>query len=321
MKRGGEGYTARLSAPPMSTLTAAFSAHLPSECAAVRVSEPELVAFVERGRAAWPTLAVDPQAFVGYVAARFAADQTLDQTSAEGLYLACACAGGDRQAVAVFHDAYRTVMESVYRRLGFQRLAEEISQRVLRQIFVSDGTRGPGLVGYNGRGSLSNWVRVLTVREAYRATRQQQKRQAREVGGVDERIMDRAVGEEQNPELLHLKRDYRQKFKQSFQLAFSRLSHRERNILRYQYLDGLNLEQIGAIYAASRATVARWRAAARARLLAETRKIMRDEFHVPLEEFDGAIRLIESAMDVSLSRLLTSVAADDGDPCAPDGSL
>jgi RNA polymerase sigma-70 factor, ECF subfamily len=297
----------------MSPLTRAFEAHLPRECAAVRASEADLAAFVERGRAAWPMLAVDPQAFVGYVAQRFGPDQSLDQTSADGLYLACACVGGDQHAVATFHDAYRSVMEAVYRRLGFQRLAEEISQRVLRQIFVSDETRGPGLLGYNGRGSLANWVRVLTVREAYRATRQQKKRMEREVGGVDDRIMDRAVGEEQNPELLHLKRDYRQKFKQSFQLAFSRLSHRERNILRYQYLDGLNLEQIGAIYAASRATVARWRAAARARLLAETRKIMRDEFRVPLEEFDGAIRLIESAMDVSLSRLLTAVAADEDD--------
>jgi hypothetical protein len=80
--------------------------------------------------------------------------------------------------------------------------------------------------------------------------------------------------------------------------------------LRYQYLDGLNLEQIGTIYDASRATVARWRAKARAQLLAETRKVMRDDFNVPLEEFDGAIRLIESAMDVSLSRLLHAVAKD-----------
>jgi RNA polymerase sigma-70 factor, ECF subfamily len=294
----------------MSPLTTTFRARLPPELS-LAVGEDELAAFVARGRAAWPTLVLDAEAFVAYVAARFGPAQTLAQTSAEGLYLACACARGDEQAAAMFHDAYRPVMEGVYRRLGFQRLSEEISQRVLRQIFVSHGAAGPALFGYTGRGSLANWVRVLVVREAYRVTRQQQRRQEREISGMDERLMDRTVGDGDNPELLHLKRDYRHKFKQSFQRAFARLTHRERNILRYQYLDGLNLEQIGAIYAASRATVARWRATARARLLAETRMIMRDEFHVPLEEFDGGIRLIESAMDVSLSRLLSAVARDE----------
>lgn len=273
--------------------------------------DTELTRFIHRARAAWPELRVDERVFVAYAGARFGPGQTLQNTHAEGLYLACACATGDEQAIAMFRDSYQAVMGAVYRRLGLQRHAEEVTQRVLRMIFVAEGDRRPSIENYTGRGSLANWVRVLTVREAYRATRKEQRVKKREVGGVDERIMDRAVNESANPELLHLKRDYRAKFKASFQLAFERLTHRERNILRYQYLDGLNIDQIGTIYGVSRATVARWRAGARARLLSETRKIMRDEHRVPLEEFDGAMRLIESAMDVSLSRLLTAVAASD----------
>ncbi len=272
-----------------------------------------LSAFVARARAAHPTVHVDDRAFARYVAERFEPGQQLDGTHAEGLYLACGCALGNEHALRELERTASMVMNACYRRLGFQQWGEEISQRVMRAILVHDGETGPSLMRYNGRGSLANWVRVVTVREAYRLTRAERKKSQREVGGVEERIMDQAVIDEANPELLHLKRDYRAKFKLSFQQAFLRLEHRERNILRYQYLDGLNLEQIGTIYDASRATVARWRASARAQLLAETRRIMRDEFNVPLDEFDGAIRLIESAMDVSLSRLLTAVARDSTD--------
>jgi RNA polymerase sigma-70 factor (ECF subfamily) len=253
--------------------------------------ETALADFVARGRAAWPDLPVDATELVRYAGARFQAGQTLETTHAEGLYLAFACSLGNERAVVLFRDSFRGVMDGCYRRLGFTRQAEEISQRVMRSIFVHDGQSGPAILNYTGRGSLANWVRVVTVREAYRVTRGERTIAQREVGGVDERIMDRAVNDEANPELLHLKRDYRSKFKASFQRAFERLSHRERNVLRYQYLDGLNLEQIGTIYNASRAT----------------RKIMRDEHKVPLDEFDGAMKLIESAMDVSLSRLLNAV--------------
>jgi RNA polymerase sigma-70 factor (ECF subfamily) len=291
-----------------------FLRHLPPDAQGALASDPtleaELARFVERARSAWPTVALDPAAFVQYVAERFGADQTLAGSHAEGLYLACACAAGDSRAVGGFRDSYGGVMEACYRRLGFHRQAEEITQRVLRIIFVSDGKSGPAILRYNGRGSLANWVRVLTVRESYRLSRSERRTAEREVGGIDERILEGAVSDEANPELLHLKHDYRAKFKAAFQQAFEHLDHRERNILRYQYLDGLNLEQIGAICDASRATVARWRAQARTRLLSETRRIMRDEFRIPLDEFSRAMRLIESHLDVSLSRLLRDVARD-----------
>ena len=298
----------------MSALAEQFLNHLPAEARPgfdAADLPVELSRFIARARAAWPELTVEEAAFTQYAAERFAPEQTLATTHAEGVYLACACAAGDEQAVAMFKESYGAVFQGVYRRLGFQRHGEEITQRVLRSIFVYDGKSGPAILNYTGRGSLANWLRVITVREAYRTTKSERRTEKREVGGLDERIMDRAVSDDANPELLHLKRDYRVKFKSSFQRAFERLTHRERNILRYQYLDSLNIDQIGTIYNCSRATVARWRARARARLLSETRKIMRDEFLVPLEEFDNAMRLIESHMDVSLSRLLHQVADEE----------
>ena len=292
-----------------------FRRHLPEELRGSYPAGPELdtclARWIARGRAAWPSLQVPADELVAYLAQRLAPDHGVEQAQAEGLYLACACFVGNEEAAALFRASYQPVMDAVFRRLGLTRHSDEISQRVLGSVLVDAGQGKIGIAGYAGRGSLANWVRVVTVREAYRVGQQERRVADREKGGSDDRIMDRAVSDNASPELLHLKRDYRVKFKASFQSAFARLEHRERNILRYQYLDGLNLDQIATIYAVGRATVARWRAQARARLLSETRKIMRDEHRVPMDEFDGAVRMIESAMDVSLSRLLGAVARDE----------
>ncbi len=299
----------------MSALGEMFLRHLPEEVRRTHTGGAELSAalarWIARGRAAWPDIQLQDEELLMHLAARLSPDHRLERVHAEGLYLACACLTGNATAAARFRAHYQPVMDAVFRRLGLGRNGEEISQRVLHTIFVGDGHGAPAMSGYGGRGSLANWLRVIAVREAYRVTRQERRISGRERASSEERIMERAITSETNPELLHLKRDYRVKFKASFQSAFAGLDNRERNILRYQYLDGLNLDQIATIYAVSRATVARWRAQARARLLAETRRIMRDEHRVPVDEFEGAVRLIESAMDVSLSRLLKKVAREE----------
>ena len=53
-----------------------------------------------------------------------------------------------------------------------------------------------------------------------------------------------------------------------------------------------------------RSTVARWRADARDKLLAGTRRFFREQVRVSAGEFDSILRLIGSQLDVSLSRLL-----------------
>ncbi|MEM9695329.1 MAG: sigma-70 family RNA polymerase sigma factor [Myxococcota bacterium] len=263
-----------------------------------------------QGLERYPDIEVDEEDFAAFVAARAKVDVPVGSLHGAGLFLACACLAGDNRAVARFQAEVKPVIDSVFRRLGFMRYAEEIRQRVLRAVVVGESGH-PALVNYTGRGAIGNWIRVITVREAYRYVRQKQRTNEREVMSDDDRMMDLAVAEDANPELLHLKQDYRDKFKQSFQTAFANLTHRQRNVLRYQYLDGLNLEQIGAIYDVSRATVARWRAQARDDLFSGTRKAMRDIHRVPADEFKKALQLIESAMDVSLSRLLLDVAALD----------
>jgi RNA polymerase sigma-70 factor (ECF subfamily) len=275
--------------------------------ARLRFGEPaeldaELGALWSQARAAWPAVELHPALFARYLGERAAEVDRVAAMSATGLYLACACAGGDETAVRSFRDAFARDIAHVLQRMGAATLVDEVTQQILDGLFVGGGQRAAGIVGYRGHGELRAWVRVVAVREAYTLLRRQRKTERREVGG-EEADLERALGA-RDPEIERLKAAYRSKFKQAFEQAFQSLPARDRTLLRYQFLDGLRLEQIGVIYDVSRATAARWLARARDRLLKGTRGHMREDLEVSRGELDSVMNLIESQLEVSISRLL-----------------
>src|SRR5262245_49870673 len=74
------------------------------------VLEKALESFIAAGAAAWPTVHVAPERLAGFVAERLAATSeglfALGDLPAADLYLACACADGDRAAIAAFEGRY-----------------------------------------------------------------------------------------------------------------------------------------------------------------------------------------------------------------------
>ncbi len=83
------------------------------------------------------------------------------------------------------------------------------------------------------------------------------------------------------------------------------MSERERNLLKYELIGALDLDQIAALYDVHRATIARWRANCRHKLLAETEAALRARLAIGGSEFESIVRLIRSELDVSLYRLLS----------------
>ncbi len=75
-------------------------------------------------------------------------------------------------------------------------------------------------------------------------------------------------------------------------------------MLRYHFLQGLNIEQIGAIHSVHRATVARWLASLRKDLLESTREALARRLDVGDAEVESIMRLIRSQLDASIERLL-----------------
>ena len=261
-----------------------------------------------QARASWPEdIDVPPDAFWQYVRERLEGEELTAAVAAdrrlEDLYLACACAAGNERAMGVFGDRFRPAIVHAVAKAAPRPHVDEIVQQVLTKLFVRTAERAPAIASFLGNGKLSTWVQIVARREARTRMRSEDRRSARELPDELEQLAERAIGSEEQV-LFGLKEKYRDEFRRAFRDAMERLSPRERNLLRYECVEGLTRDEIAGIYGVSRATVARWRAACRKRLFDTTREAFTARLELPSEEFDSVLRMIESQLHVSLTRLL-----------------
>jgi RNA polymerase sigma-70 factor (ECF subfamily) len=104
-----------------------------------------------------------------------------------------------------------------------------------------------------------------------------------------------------SPELAYLRRTYEREFQEAFQTALASLSSRERNILRYHFVDGLSIDRIGDFYGVHRATAARWLNRAREALCLMTREILGQRISLSQDGFRRMLSLIESQISVRMA--------------------
>ncbi|HEY5924740.1 MAG TPA: sigma-70 family RNA polymerase sigma factor [Kofleriaceae bacterium] len=200
----------------------------------------------------------------------------------------------DTQAIREVEAAVRAAAASAARRLGGDSAAaDEIAQRMAEKLWLGRSSGGaPVLASYTGEAPLTAWLRVIAYREGVELLR------AREV--PDEAIVDRVVATTE-PELAMLRSAYLIAFKRCFKAAFANLSMHERDIIRRHHLDSLSLDELAKLYGAHRATVARWLARVRERLVTETRTALRQELSGNTD-LDDVLALIASRLEASLSR-------------------
>jgi RNA polymerase sigma-70 factor, ECF subfamily len=279
-----------------------------------------LWSLVAEGRAAWPDLAVDAKDLVGFVARQLTpdlADAALDGLRPADLYLACACARGLPGALAAFdRDYMREVDIALARmRIGPPRLSD-VKQLVRQRLFVGGGTTGlPTSAGkiteYGGRGDLRRWVRSVAVRTCLNELR---KGKREVLVDDDQLIAQHAVSTADDPEVEYMKRTYANEFKASFAEALAQLGPREQTLLRYHHVDGLNIDEIGAIYRVHRVTAFRWIEKAKDQLVKATLEHLRAKLKLPASELNSVLRMIRSQIHLSLVRHLggpTDNVADD----------
>jgi RNA polymerase sigma-70 factor (ECF subfamily) len=275
---------------------------LRAELEAMTDLDAQLDELVLQARDAWPDVEVPRDDFFRYVAVRLpvsdGARGALTRLRGNDLYLACACASGDERAIAAFRDHFLPGIRSTVARAAPNDVVDEMTQLLMVKLFVASPER-PAVIGkFQGRGALSAWVQVMATRDTFKLL----KREARFPQDID--ALANQIIEGDDPELMRLKANCRTLFKQAFQKSFQLLTPRQRNILRHEHLDGLNIDKIGDLYGVHRATVARWRQKARESLFAHTREIVESEMDIGPSEFDSVLRLIESQVEVSLDRLL-----------------
>ena len=268
-----------------------------------------LWSLVAEGRAAWPDLPLDAKILVEFVARHLTADladAALDGLRPADLYLACACAQGSTAAIAAFDRDYMREVEIALARMRIAapRVAD-VKQLVRQRLFVGGGTAGaPTSAGkiseYGGRGDLRRWVRSVAVRTCLNDLRKGK----REILVDDDHLIAQHAISQDDPEVEYMKRTYSNEFKAAFSEALTQLGPREQTLLRYHHVDGLNIDEIGAIYRVHRVTAFRWIEKAKEQLVKVTLDTLRTRLKLPADELDSVLRLIRSQIHLSIVRHL-----------------
>jgi RNA polymerase sigma-70 factor (ECF subfamily) len=250
---------------------------------------------LQAGRAAWPDVAVEPDAFERFVAAREPdADQRAALHAAD-LYLACACAAGDPAALFAFERAYLAHIDGFLRGVRpTPDLVDEVRQVLREKLFLGDR---PRIADYSGRGTLASWLRVAAVRAASNLRRSE---------GARDRVEAKAPAPSPvpiDPELALVRARHACEFERALRDAFAALDERERNLLRLHFLDGLGIDGLAPVFGVHRATVARWLAAARTRLHDGVIALLQARLDVDARELESLARVVRSELEISLKSL------------------
>ena len=295
-----------MSTPDVSLAQAFVAARggtLPPE--ALPPLQERLTHVLQSARAAWPGVELGGPRFVGHLA-RLLADEApsedVEKLNLPDVYLARAAADGLPAALRAFEARFLPEVDAAVARLKLPPSGLDEVRQLLRQRMLVGSADAPArLAAYPGTGPLSGWVRAAALWLALDWQRQRSGQLQAEDADLSVLM---APGDD--PELAYLKTTYRTEFNASFASALAALEPRQRNFLRLKYLDGLSIDQLGALYGVHRSTAARWVVGAQEALLQQTRRLLTERLRLTHSQLDSVLRLISSQLDVNLSRLLRS---------------
>ncbi len=212
----------------------------------------------------------------------------------EDLYLAWWCGSGDEGAIEAFEAAYAEDLRVLSQRFR-EVQADELRQLLRIKLFVGES---PAIRDYAGTGSLKSWLRVTAVRHFIDVTRSVRSQR------VEQELDEGELLGLSDPEGKHIRAELGAAVKAAFAAAVAKLLPRQRVFLRHAYVDRHTLDQIASHYSIHRTTVARTLAAAREQLIEDTRAGVAAAVGVDHEELASVIRMLDSRIDLSLSRVL-----------------
>ncbi|MCY1079792.1 sigma factor-like helix-turn-helix DNA-binding protein [Archangium lansingense] len=289
-----------------SSLSALLRAQVPPErltgLEAVEGLETLLRGLLEAGKAAWPTVTLAPETFVRHLARHLPGDgsaEVLRQLHGADLYLACACAMGERQALLAFEQH---VLQKVPARLGQipASTADEVLQVMRQRLLLGRGDTPPKIADYSGRGPLLAWVRIIGVRIVGELASQDGRQ---ELFNEPPETLARMLAPD-DPERELLKADSRQALVTALRTALAAMPERERAMLRLHHIHGLTMDRLATMYGEPRSSVARRVVQARERLLKLTRGELASRLKLEGVELESLLGLVRSRLDLSLNRLM-----------------
>jgi RNA polymerase sigma-70 factor (ECF subfamily) len=237
---------------------------------------------------AWPGIDVSEVEFAAYLAER-------DGSFTSDLYLACACAAGDRRAADAFESYCVAPLNGTLARIGLDADAiAEVKQRMRYELLVSDGSPRK-ILQYAGRGTLPAWVRVVAVHEARRMAR-----------SVRRELTDADLDKYRSfvtPARDHVEAPYDGAVTDAFDRALRSLAPLEQVMLRQHVIDGMSIDELGAVHHVHRATAARSIKRARLALRSATKAGVRKRLELGSTEISSVIRSVRDRVEVNLRAL------------------
>jgi RNA polymerase sigma-70 factor (ECF subfamily) len=256
--------------------------------------------------ARWPKVSLPPDRFLAHLAKHLGSREVpkpdaLRSLHLSDLYLTCGCTLRDEAALTTFHTYFQNEISEAVAQFHDEGLDDDVHQLLGKKLLVGEEGKPAKVADYSGRGPLANWVRAAAVRVALRVS----QKHGREVPLEDHALAHLpAPDPAQNQELAFVKAHYRDDFKQAFRDALAALSEQDRSVLKFHFLDGLNIDQIGAIYGVHRSTAARWIARGREKVFNETQRLVKERLRLDSGEFQSLMEDIRSGLDLSLKTYL-----------------
>jgi RNA polymerase sigma-70 factor, ECF subfamily len=262
----------------------------------------------QQGKTAWPSLSLPVPLFVQHLAERTRqaaswADLStaLRSLSVSGLYLACACVHSIGDGLQRFDQA---VIQRIPAFLSSMRVtnsfAEDVQQEVRRKLLVAVDDSPPGIAAYSGRGELANWVRAAAVRTALSMRRNKNEQNERDDGSIADRMAEYSA----DPVMESMKRQYGPVFKRVMQQIISGLSAESRTLLRMYYVDGVPTTQLGVLFGLNQSSMSRKLIGIRGDLFQSAKRQLKAELRLSDTAFEEISALVQSQLDLSLSRIL-----------------
>lgn len=261
-----------------------------------------LLRLLDESIAAWPDVLMDPDIFISFLAHTLplSAAPHLHELKAGDLWLACAYGAGADAAIQIVETTIFPPIEKALARLNLPGPTIKDILQDLRHRLIEMQNPAQARQGYSGRGDLSAWLYVCAVRDANKHKIQSSKQQDLEDAGAS-----LLPSQDEDPEMSYLQQTYKKELQDAFKEALASLTSRERNLLRYHFLEGMSIDRIGALYGVHRATAARWIQGARENLCERTRTNMCKRISLSEEGFERILGLIESQIAINLAATKT----------------
>ncbi len=249
------------------------------------------------------------------------------QLHLEDLFLAVACALGNRIAWEHFADEYLALLRrfAAYACKG-REASEDLAQEIVTVMLGDCGAAAdPGanrgerngsgsavgssdcagkLGSYTGRGSLAGWLRAAVSHAAIDRFRRDQRQVS--LDELLERRGSDGLGGADPANSIETRSDSRwaSVLVRVLRSEMARLRARDRLLLGLYHLNGVSLKAIGLRFGVHEATASRWLERLRSRLRKGVEHVLRKDYRVSKQEMRSLWQLVAEADDISLDSLL-----------------